>query len=115
MTCPSCGHRLREDDRYCAHCGEPLERRVPEELEARATPESPELLRRLEALAQRLDALEARLPRTRLLDRHLLPRAFAVLGHNALAGLLVSIPFLLLLGLLVAIVVAAGGVDQLRV
>ncbi len=45
-------------------------------------------LDRLAQLETRVRELEERVPRTQLLDRRLLPRAFAVLGHYLLAGLI---------------------------
>lgn len=56
------------------------------------------------AMQRRLDALEARkthLPATMLLDGNFLKRAFAVLGHYLVAGLIISIPLYLLFFLFV--------------
>ena len=65
----------------------------------------------IEHLRQRLDALERNgaarsLPETALLDHSFLKRAFAVLGHYLVAGLIIAIPFYILIFLLM---VAIGG------
>ena len=44
---------------------------------------------RLESLEARIRLLEERVPKTHLLDRRFLPRAFTVLGHYIVAGLIV--------------------------
>jgi hypothetical protein len=44
---------------------------------------------RLDYLEARVRMLEERMPDTRLLDRRFLPRAFAVLGHYLVAGLII--------------------------
>ena len=64
----------------------------------------------LASLESRIRRLEARLPDTRLLHPRILPRAFAVWGHAAIAGALVALPFVLLLVLLYVLVSVAGGV-----
>lgn len=46
---------------------------------------------RLESLEARMRALEERIPATQLLDRRFLPRAFAVLGHYFVAGLIIYV------------------------
>ena len=57
----------------------------------------------IEALKTRIDGLErsmklrSALPDTALLSDKFLQRAFAVLGHNFVASLLISIPFYVLI------------------
>lgn len=71
----------------------------------------------LEYLRGRVNALETEqrmgqvggLPQTWLLSPNLLKRAFAVYGHNLLAGFLVAIPFLCLYFLLILVVGAGLG------
>jgi hypothetical protein len=48
-------------------------------------------------LEQRITALEARIPQTGLLSHSFWGRAFAVLGHNLAAGLMVYLPILVLM------------------
>ncbi|PKQ15557.1 MAG: hypothetical protein CVT67_09060 [Actinobacteria bacterium HGW-Actinobacteria-7] len=49
---------------------------------------------RLSQLETRVRELEERVPKTQLLDHRLLPRAFAVLGHYFLAGLIIYVAVL---------------------
>lgn len=56
----------------------------------------------LQQLRQRLDELEKR---TSLISPSFLKRAFAVYGHNFVAGLIIAVPFMILF---FAIAVAAG-------
>lgn len=46
---------------------------------------------RLDYLEARVRMLEERIPTTQLLDRRFLPRAFAVLGHYLVAGLIIYV------------------------
>ncbi len=48
-------------------------------------------------LENEINQLKSRLPDSNLLSSGFLSRAFAVLGHNLIAGLLVSIPLYILL------------------
>jgi len=52
-----------------------------------------------ETVEARLARLENRLPDTRLLEKNLLARAFAVVGHEMLAYLMILSPILALLGI----------------
>ncbi len=51
---------------------------------------------KLQELQERIIELESSLPDTALLDHSFLKRAFTVFGHNLVANLIVSIPFVIL-------------------
>lgn len=64
-----------------------------------------------QALESRLAMIEDRLPQTRLLEKSLLTRALAVVGHEALGLLLLVSPFVLLM--IVVIVLEIFGIISL--
>ncbi len=79
--------------------------------------DTPELQNRLEGLDQRIDGLERilrdikerqdampALPKTNLLNGSFLSRAFAVLGHNLVASLIIVIPMYLLMFIIFIVV-----------
>lgn len=68
-----------------------------------------ELQRQLAIQSKRIADLEARLPKTNLLSRSYLSRAFAVWGHNFVSSLIISAIFTcLLVGAAIAISLVAG-------
>lgn len=114
MTCSTCGHRVGDEDRYCSRCGAPRRSREASLGEDESPPPPVAGLRDEHpgpwtALEGRMRRLEARIPQTRLLHPRFLPRSFAVFGHYVVAGLIVSFPFLVLLGLLYVLVFIAEG------
>jgi hypothetical protein len=75
-------------------------------MEQPGTREADELRRELASLQQRIGVLERSgrfrpLPNTALLDESFLKRAFAVLGHYTVAGIIIAIPFYILMFLFV--------------
>lgn len=54
------------------------------------------IINRLQELEDRLDEIEEEIPDTGLLDQSFIKRAFTVFGHNLVANLIVSIPFVII-------------------
>jgi hypothetical protein len=65
-----------------------------------------------ETVEARLSMLENRLPNTRLLDKRLLPRAFAVVGHEILGYLVLLSPIYGIL--LILIILESFGIFAMR-
>ena len=106
MYCSKCGADAGTSPAFCPSCGVAFaaEANAPA---ATHTPESRELAR-LKELRAKLSELEAKLPATNVLNAKFWPRAFAVLGHN-LAAILVIYLAIFVVAIAVAIVVALVG------
>ena len=88
MYCPKCGAEAGDTQSFCIACGGAIHRAAPVPGSEPETASSPAMAK-LQELRARLAEVEVRVPKTNVLSPKFWTRAFAVLGHNLSAVLVI--------------------------
>ena len=99
MYCSKCGAQAQEAQNFCMGCGNALGGVTPRVVSSSAA-ESDELL-------ARIAKLEARIPNSMVVSPKFWPRAFAILGHQFAAALLLQIPIMVIFIIIIALAAMA--------
>ncbi|MBC8478828.1 MAG: hypothetical protein H8D46_00070 [FCB group bacterium] len=67
---------------------------------------------RIKDLETEVKELREKIPESNILHKKFLNRAFAILGHNFVAGILITIPFYILIFIMMALFMGTGSYDN---